>query len=192
MHMRHHALWKLFLVAAVCFSVISMGQPLHAAQELPEGSTLPKFDVPMPESPEAKEYLGLKDGDTFELSNVPAKLLVVEFFSPFCPVCQANAPKVNKIYSFIQGDPELSKDIKMVGLSLLKDEYALKVYKKNFKVQFPLIADTTKEIQEKSGVVHIPITIVADKNGKILASHLGKFSDLEEFMQEIKKFHKAQ
>ena len=189
--MRRHALRKQFMVIGICILMSTIGYTLCAAEDIPVGSTLPKFAIPMPESPDVQQYLGLKEGKSFELSNIPAKLLVVEFFSPFCPVCQQQAPNANKIYAFIQGDQELSKDIKMIGLSLLKDEYALKVYRKNFKVQFPLIADTNKEIEEKSGVKHIPVTVIADKNGKVLASHMGKINDLEEFMHEIKKLHKG-
>jgi peroxiredoxin len=164
---------------------------LFAAEEMPVGSTIPKFDIPMPASPEEQAYLGVKGDKSFQLTDIQAKMYVIEFFSPFCPVCQDQAPKINKIYNFIKGDSDLSKDVRMVGLSLLKDEYALKVYKKNFKVKFPLIADTTGEMQEKSGVVHIPITVVADKNGKILSSHLGKMNDLDAYMGEIKKLHKG-
>jgi peroxiredoxin len=175
----------------MCILISAISCPLFAAEEMPVGSTIPKFDIPMPASPEAQQYLGLKDGKSFELTDIQAKMLVVEFFSPFCPVCQSQAPRANKIYGFIQGDSDLSKDVRMIGLSLLKDEYALKVYKKNFKVKFPVIADTSGKIQEKSGVVHIPITVVADKNGKILSSHLGKINDLDAYMGEIKKLHKG-
>ena len=101
-----------FIVLSLHWFLVS---PLDA---MSPGGTLPGFQIPMPDSPEIKAYLGVKGAPTFSLSQVPAKLLVVEFFDVFCLVCQKDAPILNRLYKFIQEDQDLSKNIKMVGFAL--------------------------------------------------------------------------
>jgi len=40
-------------------------------------------------------------------------------------------------------------------------------------------------------VKHVPLTIVVDKNGKVLMSHLGVIKNIDAFLSKIKKHHKA-
>ena len=164
----------------------------HAKKEGAPWTELPNFTVDMPDSAEVQAYLGLKDVKSFTITQIPAKLVLVEFYSVFCPVCQKQAPVANKIYKIIKDDPELSKDIKMLGIGIGNKPYEIGVYKKNFNVPFPLFADPNKEIQEKSAVEHIPLTILVDQKGKVLLSHLGLVKSVDEFIGEIRAIHKQQ
>ena len=56
---------------------------------------------------------------------------------------------VNRVYNVIKEDKNLSKDIKMIGIALGVQPKDLEVYKKTFKVEFPLFADPKKEIEDK-------------------------------------------
>ena len=183
---------KTLLGAVVCIFLTTVCVSAYGAKTIPVGATVPKFNINMPDDPKVKEYLGLKDGTTFTLSDIPAKLVIVEFFSAFCPVCQSQAPNANKIYKVITESPELSKDIKMLALALGNKPYEVGVFQKNFKVLFPLFPDPKKTIQEGSGVESIPLTLVIDKDGKVLASHLGRMKDLDEFLKEVRELQKAQ
>jgi peroxiredoxin len=162
-----------------------------AADAQAPGETLPGFQIKMPDSPEIGTYLGLKGAKTFALSQVPAKLLVVEFFDVFCPVCQANAPLVNRLFKFIREDKELNKNIKMLGIALENEPGDLAVYKEKFKVEFPLFPDPKKEIQTSSKVKFVPLLMVIDKNGKILMSHKGRIKEVDTFLGELRKRNKT-
>ena len=65
-------------------------------------------------------------------------------------------------------------------------------YKKAFKVEFPLLADQKKEIQKKLKVHAVPLTVLLDKNGKVLMSHAGPIGNFDAFVGEIKKNYQAQ
>jgi hypothetical protein len=175
-----------FIVLSLHWFLVS---PLDA---MSPGSTLPGFQIPMPDSPEIKAYLGVKGSQTFSLSQVPAKLLVVEFFDVFCLVCQKDAPILNRLFKFIQEDQDLSKNIKMAGFALGSDPQDLAIFRRKYKVEFPLFADPKKLVQTASKITAVPLIVVANKNGKVLMSHRGLIENLDAFWVELRKHYKAQ
>ncbi len=49
------------------------------ADKFPPGTQLPQFTVGTPDSPEVQKYLGLKNSDPFKLSDIAAKMVLIEF-----------------------------------------------------------------------------------------------------------------
>jgi hypothetical protein len=68
----HHSIFLLFLLQ-VCSAYGA------EADKFPPGTQLPQFTVGVPGSPEVQEYLGLKNGDSFKLSDIAAKMVLIEF-----------------------------------------------------------------------------------------------------------------
>lgn len=100
---------------------------------------------------------------------------------------------VNRVYNFIKEDKNLSKDIKMIGIGLGIQPKDLEVYKKTFKVEFPLFADPKKEIEDKvkGKVKFVPLLLLLDKNNKVLMSHGGAIGNFDALLAEIKKISMA-
>ena len=188
---QNHNFRKKFLGLVVC-TLLSMSCSLvYAGMAIAPGSTLPAFEIEMPNLPEMSAYLGVKGGSSFSLSQIPAKLIVVEFFVIFCHKCHQNAPFVNQLYNSIREDKELSKNIKMIGIGLSSKSEEVAAYRQKFKVEFPLFPDPQKKAYIKSKVKHVPLTIVVDKSGKVLMNHLGVIDNVDAFLGKIKKHHKA-
>ncbi len=165
---------------------------LYGAVVICEGKTLPQVILDGPASLEEKQYLGLKDLKSFPISQIPAKLILIEIFSFYCPICHKQAPIANKLYKFIQQDPELSKNIKMMGIGAGNNRKEVDAYKANFRVSFPLFSDPQYKIHKKLGEPRTPFTILANRNGKILLTHFGVIEDTDEFMSKIRKILKQQ
>ena len=183
---------KCFVAMIACFLIAGMPCLGFGAKAIPVGTVIPDFAMELPDAGEARKYLEVKTEKPFHLSEIPAKLKLVEFYSVYCPVCQRQAPKTNKIYNYIQDDPVLKKDIKVIGVGLTNTAKEIEVYRKTFRVKFPLIADAEKKIAEKTGIKDIPMTVLIDKDGKVLASHLGLIKKVDAFMKELKEHHKKQ
>lgn len=164
---------------------------VYAGMGIAPGSKLPEFEIEMPTLPEIHASLGIKGERAFSLSQIQAKLIVLEFFSIFCHKCHQNAPIANQLYNSIKEDKELSKNIKMIGIGLASKSKEIAVYKQKFKVEFPLFPDPQKKAQIKSRVKHVPLTIVVDKTGKVLMSHIGVIENLDAFLDKIRKYNKA-
>ena len=163
---------------------------VYSAEALPLGSTLPGFQLTMPDSPEIKTYLGIKETKTFPWSQIPGKLLVMEFFDVFCPVCQGNAPVLNKLFTFIREDKDLGKNVRMMAVEMGSDPKDLAAYQQKFKVEFPLFLDPRKEIQTVSKIKSVPLLLALDKKGKILMSHTGRIENIDTLLIEIRKLAK--
>jgi len=50
-------------------------------ERFPVGSQIAPFTVGVPGSPEVQKYLGLKSNDPFKLTDVGAKMVVIEFLN---------------------------------------------------------------------------------------------------------------
>lgn len=180
--------WGLGIFALIGFCAATT----YSAESLPVGSKMPGFEIKGPASPQVKAYLGVNNEKLFALSQVNSKIILVEFFDVFCPVCQKTAPLLNRVYNLIKEDKMLSKDVKMIGIGIGTQPEFLPTYIKTFKVEFPLFTDPNKEINDKLKLQGVPHTVLVGKNGKILMSHIGKIENFDAFVGEIKKNYKTQ
>jgi len=178
---------KCLVPLALIFQIL-MSCPLYAANELSPGTTLPKFKMKAPQDPEQCKYLGIQGKKKFTLTDVPAKLIVIEFFNVVCPKCHAQAPKANQIYTLIEGNPEFKQDVKMLAVGLMAEPNQLTAFRKKFNISFPLIADEDEKVIDTLRISAIPQTLIVDKNGKVLFNHMGYMKGVDDFLAEIRKF----
>jgi hypothetical protein len=76
--------WILrYLQFLTCLMLVLYCYSAYAAESpaMPVGSQLPKFTIGTPDSPQTQKYLGLKDDKPFTLSQINAKLVMIEFFN---------------------------------------------------------------------------------------------------------------
>lgn len=177
------SLWLLLCISIILSSYLS---PVFGLKTLAPGMILPQFKLDATEAEEVKQYLGLKNLKSFPLSQIPANLILIEVFSLYCPICQKQAPIANTIYNFIQNNPKLRKDIKMIGIGAGNNLKEIKAYKTQFRVSFPLFSDADFSIHKKMGEPRTPFTILVNRNGKILFTHFGVVEDVDAFIRKIR------
>ena len=186
--MKNKKFFRCFLLLVSLVFALQCQAAYGSGEDLPAA----KFTVPAPESAQVQKYLGLKSMEPFTLSQMNAKLVIVEFFSALCPQCHANAPIENKIYKVLQEDAGLA-DVKLIGIAIATDKSQLEAYRKNFKVPFPLFLDETSALSASMEGVETPTTmIIAPGSGKVLASHTGVIKDFDGFLKELRALHKKQ
>lgn len=183
--MRKRAIFGFFL-AALCASILlQTSQVIHAEDQFPPA----KFTFPAPDSAQAQKYLGLSAMEPFKVTDIKAKLVVVEFLSALCPHCHANAPIVNNLYKTIQSDSRLA-DVKVVAIATGNEKPEVEAYKKKFKVPFPVMMDEDSSISASMDGVPTPTTmIVSTGDGKVLFSHTGVIQDPDKFLKQLKDLH---
>jgi len=188
---------RMVLLSSCLMFLLSLTLSYYPAYGTPEkaitaGEILPEFTLSTPGSKEAQQYLGLTNATPFSISELPAKLCLVEIFSTICTVCIENAPVMNKLYKFIQSDEILCNDIKMLGIGVGDNEKRINVWRTKFRVPFPLFPDPKRVIHKKFGLVATPYTILVNHSGKVLYAHGGHIEDVEKFFVMLKKFQKQQ
>ena len=148
------------------------------------------FTLPAPDSAQAQKYLGLKAMEPFNVSDIKARLVVIEFMSALCPYCCANAPIMNNIYKAIQGDSRLA-DVKVIAIASGNGKAEVEAYKKAFKTPFPILLDEDMAISASMEGVPTPTTmIVSTEDAKVLYSHTGVIQDPDRFIKQLKMLHK--
>ena len=178
-------------ILLLCFST-SGAKESKKTETISTGMSLPQFTLDSPSSANEQKYLGLEEVKSFNLSQIPAKIIVLEIFSIYCPHCRLQAPELNKVYNFIKQDSELSNGIKMVGIAAGARKNEVAGWKKTLHVPFPLFPDPETTIWKKFGKPGVPCTLVVSNSGKVLATHFGHTENIEDFFRQIKKFYSKQ
>jgi thiol-disulfide isomerase/thioredoxin len=180
----------VFIVILAFFSVFD--HPLFAANEPPaEGGTMPVIKLPIPKSPEAKDYLGLEGEGSFTIPQIKAKVVIIEIFSMYCPYCQNEAPRVNELYNAIEKNPDLKGKIKIIGIGAGNTPMEVDVFRKKYQIAFPLFPDVDYSIHKVCGEVRTPyfIGVKINENGthEVIYSKLGSIQDANQFLELIIK-----
>lgn len=175
---------------AILFSV-SVASTLVASVPPLKDEVLQKINLPIPKNPEEKSYLGLSGGGNFKIPQIKANLVLIEIFSMYCPYCQADAPKINELYQLIENTMGLKNKIKMFGIGAGNTPFEVEVYKKTYKVPFPLFPDKDFVVHKAYGEPRTPYFIVVkindDRSYQIVHTQLGEFPGAEKFLELMLK-----
>ena len=176
------------------FGLAFLAHSVHASAtgSIPVGTVLSEFKLEAPTTPVDQEYLGLKGVDSFTLTQISGKLVIIDFISVWCTVCHKAAPIVNRLHNAIREDTVLNKDIKIMGIAVGNDDKEIAVYRKKFKVSFPVLPDKDETAFKAVNVPVTPYMIGTNKEGKVLMNHVGVIDDLYNMLNEIRELHKLQ
>lgn len=174
----------LFVLGALVVS------PTYGGEPISEGMDLPPFEMSMPDSDAFRKYLGVDSLKSFSASDISGKLLFIEAFSTFCPVCHRNAPVLNNLYQIIEGDSELSKDVKVIAIAAGNKYPQIDSYRENVKAPFPIVEDPYLKFFKGIGSPGVPFMMLASKEGKVLMTHIGMIEDLDQILGKIREFQK--
>lgn len=176
-------------VVLVCL-IMLLGWGGTALAQPPVGGTLPEFTLSAPRDSGEKSYLGLSWlGGSFRIPELKTRVVIIEVFSMYCPYCQAEAPKVNRLYGLIEGNPALKGKIKLIGIGAGNSPYEVGVFKKKYGVPFPLFPDGDFKIHKLLGEVRTPyfigVKINPDGSHTVFFSKLGAFESPESFLNSM-------
>jgi peroxiredoxin len=152
------------------------------------GDTTPALEIKAPEGAGFK-YLGLAPGaKTFRLEHVKAQAVLVEVFSMYCTICQAEAPRMNELYASLQ-QRGLADKLKVLGLGAGNSEMEVGVFRDKFKVAFPLLPDFDYVLHKGLGEPRTPLLLLVKlgpaQPPTVVMSHLGPLGDTQAFLDKL-------
>ncbi|MCP4579024.1 MAG: TlpA family protein disulfide reductase [Deltaproteobacteria bacterium] len=181
---------KGFILVAgiwICFGLFHLS--VSAGSRPETGGILPAIMLTVPEKAAERAYLGLSDEKIFSLSDIKAKVLIVEIFSMYCPYCQAEAPVVNRLYRKIEANPLLKNDIRVIGIGVGNSSFEVNVFRKKYAIPFPLFADPDYKVHDEFGNVRTPyfIGIKRENRGieRVFLVQPGGLENVDEFLDRI-------
>ena len=119
--------------------------------------------------------LPASDGKTYSLSQFKGKVVLVEFFAPWCPHCQDDAPIVNKVYTDYK---EKNVQVLAVSASPYGKDYSetnnnaitiadVAWFHDNFQVPFPILFDPKVGTASSYGITRFPTLYVVNTDGTL-------------------------
>jgi peroxiredoxin len=127
--------------------------------ETPEGTPAPNF------------ILENIEGDLVELNELIGEgPILLSFWATWCKPCVEELVHFQKIYS--ENEP---KGLQMLGISTDSERSVAKVkpFIKTKNYTFTVLLDTNSEVARLYYARAVPYTVIIDKNGSIVYSHLG-------------------
>jgi len=181
---------NVFILAGIWIFLLLLPYPVSAATAPPEvGGVLPEIILATPANPEHLKYLGLKAAENFTIPQIKAQVVIVEIFSMYCPHCQREAPTVNTLFNKIINDIKFKDKLKLIGIGVGNSEFEVDVFRKNYKIAFPLFADADFKIHKMIGEVRTPyfiaVKINPDGTHRVIYSKLGGIKNVAKFLDLI-------
>lgn len=172
------------ITALFCLSMFACAVLADVKTPVREDS-LSEIVLEVPQNDAYRDYLGLAGDGSFAITQIKARVVIIEIFSMYCPYCQKEAPVVNSLYSKIQKAP-LKDRIKIIGIGTGNTDFEVEHFRKTYGVPFPLFSDNDFSIHKKIGEVRTPyffiVRINPDGTHRILTSHSGPIENLDEFL----------
>jgi peroxiredoxin len=170
---------------------LSMSAPVAISGIAPpaEGTQIPQLILPTPQNADHRRYLRLDGGESFQVSDIKASVVIIEIYSLYCPYCQNEAPLLNELYQTIEKDEYFRGKIKLIGIGAGNSSFEVEAYRTTYNVAFPLFSDNDFRIHKSLGETRTPyfiaIKISGDGSNKVIYSKPGSIKEVNGFLRLI-------
>jgi peroxiredoxin len=135
-------------VTAAILCIASTAGPARAAPEI--GTTAPVLVITE------------LDGNTFDLTKLRGKVVLVNYWATWCAPCRKEVPKLDAFYR-----QHHDQNLEMIGISIDRDRDLEKVRKVMAKLAYPVATLKGITVDGFGPPAGVPITWVIDSDGKV-------------------------
>jgi cytochrome c biogenesis protein CcmG, thiol:disulfide interchange protein DsbE len=107
-------------------------------------------------------------GNTLALADFRGKIVLLDFWTTWCPPCRADGPALEKLYSAYGG-----KDLVIVGISVNEDRGVVKKFLDEHPHSYPIVLTTENEMPSSYQIAAFPTYIVIGRNGTLITATEG-------------------
>lgn len=188
--MQTKSLCAYFLGMSLVVMAVLFSSPasLFCATSPEKGAELPAFQLTSPAVEEDLGYLGVKN-PAFQLKDVECQVLLVEIIGVYCPRCYQQAPIFNKLFSRLQ-KKGLSDRVKMLAVAAGGTAPEVEHLRTSGSYEFPVVPDESYTVHKLLGEPRTPFTMLVERNGRVLFTHLGIIEDIDPLLQQIENLVK--
>ncbi|WP_167619128.1 TlpA family protein disulfide reductase [Maribellus sediminis] len=123
-------------------------------------------------------------GDSVRLSQINAKVILLEFWFPGCTGCVKAVPEINQLSKTFE-----NKDLHIYGVEFTRtDSIGLVKYVEELNIEYPTLY-TGNTIAEEYGIMAAPTIVMLDNKRKVLYSNTGfRKNEIVEVIERTIKF----
>lgn len=107
------------------------------------------------------------EGETVSLARLQGQVVMVDFWSSWCPPCRQEAATLTQVYREYQG-----RDVEFIGVAIWDHPPAVRQYLGEFDVPYPNVMDD-QQIAVYYGVAGLPEKFFIDRQGNLVHKFVG-------------------
>lgn len=124
------------------------------------------------------------NGNKVTLSDYKGKTILLNFWASWCGPCKFEMPFIEKLYQDTK-----DSDFVIITVDLQESKSVVSKFMTDNKYHFPALLDTEGDVGSQYGVSGIPLSLLINKDFKIVSAHDGAMEDyemLKEFVDQLK------
>jgi len=107
-------------------------------------------------------------GSMHSLSDYRGKVVIINFWTTWCPPCREELPSMNRAWHTIE-----KEGIAMLAINMGEDEDTIFIFSADYPTDFPVLMDQSGEVIEQWPVKGLPTTYVIAPDGRIAYRAIG-------------------
>ncbi len=111
------------------------------------------------------------DGTAIDSESFRGKVVMLDFWSSWCPPCRVEAPVLSQVYRDYAGQP-----VEFVGVAIWDNDEDILSFTEEFGVLYPNVVDPQGRVAIDYGVAGIPEKFFIDPSGIIRKKYAGPMS----------------
>jgi thiol-disulfide isomerase/thioredoxin len=130
----------------------------------------------------------LLGGGAFGPNDYRGRVLVVNFFNPFCGPCREEQPELEAASRRLRADGAVVVGVHYVGGDWPPSVAAAERYLREMGVTYPVLEDRSSSLARAFGIPGIPSTVVVDERGRLRFRVLGglKQGELDDLVHDLR------
>ncbi|NLF50586.1 MAG: TlpA family protein disulfide reductase [Leptolinea sp.] len=161
------AIGVLFLLGFL--AVLAQGLRLSGRGPLKKGDPLPAFE------------LSTFDGQTLRTTNLPGKVVVINFWSSWCQPCEQEAAEFELAWKAYKAEDE----VVFLGVAYMDIESEAKQFISRYGITYPNGSDLGASISKLFKVRGVPETFIFNRDGTLVHYQYGPFLSKGEIMSIV-------
>ncbi|MGE6258883.1 thiol-disulfide oxidoreductase ResA [Heyndrickxia sporothermodurans] len=102
------------------------------------------------------------DGKKYRLSDFKGKGVFLNFWGTWCEPCKEEMPYMVDLYKDFQ-----KQGVEILAVNVGESDFLVNKFKKNYQLNFPVLVDKSRDVQNAYGIDPIPTSFFIDPNGKV-------------------------
>jgi thiol-disulfide isomerase/thioredoxin len=109
--------------------------------------------------------------ETVTLDDLKGKVVFLKFWATWCGPCRAGMPSMESLYNKFK-----DTEFEMLAVNLREREADVLAFLEVSNLSFPILHDSDARVGTAYGVQALPTTFIINKEGRIVARHVGSLN----------------
>lgn len=107
-------------------------------------------------------------GRQVSLSQFRGQNVLLVFWASWCPPCRTEMASLQRLH-----DNPAVLNLKIIAVNVGETEKQVAFFADRQQLSLPILLDTVNDVQQSYGIFQLPLAVLVDGHGRIIARHLG-------------------